>query len=170
MYINEPGADREVCRPQIHERLDFFNISKRCGVPKIKLLEREPTMKSIGKAIFFGFMAWLIAFIVAIIIYPLKEINPPFFETIMPIVLTVCGVLFSIIYFKGVEANFVKEGLLLGIIFFVLNNVIDLGMFMWGPMKMGLGAYMTDIGLTYLIYPIITTGFGYMIARVRTGG
>ena len=39
----------------------------------------------------------------------------------------------------------------------------DLLMFMWAPIKMSFGDYIADIGLTYLIYPIVTTGFGFLL-------
>ncbi len=122
-------------------------------------------MKSFGKAFLFAFLSWLIAFLSAFAIYSLKETNPPFFETIMPIVLSICAVVFSLLYFKKVESEFLKEGIYLGLIFFLLNNGIDLLMFSWGPMKMTFAAYMTDIGLTYLIYPIVTIGYGYALQR-----
>jgi len=37
---------------------------------------------------------------------------------------------------------------------------LDLFMFMEGPMKMSFSDYMLDIGLTYLIYPILGTFYG----------
>lgn len=36
-------------------------------------------------------------------------------------------------------------------------------MFMEGPMKMSLVDYVMDIGLTYLIIPAVTVGFGYVM-------
>jgi len=38
-------------------------------------------------------------------------------------------------------------------------------MFMWGPMKMSFINYMMDIGFTYLIYPIVTIGFGSVLEK-----
>jgi len=46
-----------------------------------------------------------------------------------------------------------------------MSVVIDLFMFMWGPMKKTFPDYMTDIGLTYLIYPIVTVGFGLILKK-----
>jgi hypothetical protein len=43
-----------------------------------------------------------------------------------------------------------------------ISFVIDLAMFMQGPMKMPFADYVMDIGLTYLIIPAITVGFGYL--------
>ena len=114
------------------------------------------------KILLYGFLIWLIPFIVAFLIFPIKESNLPLFESIMPVAVTLATVLFSVLYFKNVSANYLKVGVLLGLTWFAISLVIDLPLFMYeGPMKMTFGDYMMDIGLTYLIIPIITTGYGY---------
>ena len=122
-------------------------------------------MKSLKASIFYGFLLWLIPFIVAFLIFPLREAQSPFFETIMPLTLTICAVVFSILYFKGVEHGYLAESVKLGILWFGISLVIDLFMFMWGPMKMPFMDYMMDIGFTYLMFPMITIGFGYLLER-----
>jgi len=115
------------------------------------------------KALLYGFLVWLIPFIVAILIYPMHESNRPLFESIMPVVVTVCVVVFSILYFKKLEKEFIREGILLGVLWFAISLLIDLVMFLPdSPMHMELIPYMMDIGLTYLIIPAITIGFGYL--------
>ena len=122
-------------------------------------------MKSIKKALLYGFLIWLIPFITAFLIYPIHESNRVLFESIMPIIITICVVSFAYFYFKNVDKSFFKEGLLVGIIWFATCVVIDLPMFMQGPMKMTLTNYIMDIGLTYLMIPIITLGFGYLLEK-----
>ena len=119
-------------------------------------------MKSIKKTLFYGFLIWLIPFITAFLIFPIRESNRALFESIMPIVITVSVVFFAYHYFKKLDNNFVKEGVMLGITWLAISFVIDLVMFMQGPMKMTFTAYIMDIGLTYLIIPAITIGFGYL--------
>ncbi len=53
-------------------------------------------MKSIKLTLIYGFLLWLIPFVVAIIIFPLKQSKSPLFETVMPIALTVCVVFFAV--------------------------------------------------------------------------
>ena len=118
-------------------------------------------MKSIKMALFYGFLLWLIPFVVSILIFPLRAAGNPLFETIMPVVLTVCVVIFADLYFRNLETGFLREGIILGLVWFAVSLVIDLFMFMWGPMQMSFAAYMMDIGLTYLIFPIVTIGLGY---------
>ena len=119
-------------------------------------------MKSIKKTLFYGFLIWLIPFITAFLIFPIRESNRALFESIMPIVITVSVVFFAYLYFKKLDNDYKKEGILLGLTWLAISFVIDLTMFMQGPMKMTFTAYIMDIGLTYLIIPAITIGFGYL--------
>lgn len=41
--------------------------------------------------------------------------------------------------------------------------ILDLLIFTVGPLKMSLLDYATDIGVTYLMIPTITFGFGYLM-------
>ncbi len=121
-------------------------------------------MKQIKKALLYGFLIWLIPFVVAFMIFPIHESNRPLFESIMPVTITVAVVVFSILYFRKTEQAFLKEGLLLGAAWFTISLAIDLFMFLpaSSPMHMPFPEYMMDIGITYLIIPVITTGFGYL--------
>ncbi len=108
-------------------------------------------MRSYKLALFYGFLVWLILFIVAFLISPIRTSNRALFESIMPVIVTMCVVLFSVSYFRKVKADFFKEGILLGIIWLAICLIIDLMMFMLkSPIKMTLLDYMMDIGLTYL--------------------
>lgn len=120
-------------------------------------------MKSTKRALGFGILTWLLPFVVAVAVFPLKKAGDPLFETIMPLVVTFCALLFANLYFKRVTGNFVKEGVLLGSIWLCISLVVDLCMFMQGPMKMPFSAYLKDIGLGYLIFPTITIGAGWLL-------
>ena len=122
-------------------------------------------MVSIRRALGYGFLLWLIPFIVAVLIFPLKKSGSPLFETIMPVTLTICAVVLSILYLKRVGRNYLIESIKLGGLWFFISIIIDLGMFMGGPMKMSFLDYMFDIGLTYLIFPTVTIGYGCMLAK-----
>ncbi len=63
------------------------------------------------------------------------------------------------------NSGYLSESIKLGIIWFIISIIIDLLMFMWGPMKMSFINYMMDIGFTYLIYPIVTIGFGSVLEK-----
>lgn len=125
-------------------------------------------MRSYKLALLYGFLVWLIPFVVAFLIYPIKTSNRVLFESIMPVMVTICVVLFSVFYLRKVMADFFKEGILLGVIWVTISLAIDLAMFMpQSPMKMSFADYMMDIGVTYLIIPTICIGFGYLLDKQR---
>ncbi|UCD28447.1 MAG: hypothetical protein JSV03_15405 [Planctomycetota bacterium] len=124
-------------------------------------------MKSYKKALLFGLGVWLIPFAVSCFIFPLKSSDRALFESIMPVAVAVSTVFFAVLYMRRVGAGFIKEGMLLGIIWLVISLIIDLCLFMEGPMKRPFIDYIKDIGLTYMIIPAITTGFGLVLEGKR---
>ena len=78
-------------------------------------------MKKYLKIALFGFLIWLIVFLISIALFSIHETQRPLFESIMPVVITACVVFFSILHFRKTEANFLKEGVLLGVIWFAVN-------------------------------------------------
>jgi hypothetical protein len=115
------------------------------------------------KIVIFGVLVWLIPFLVSFLIFPLKTSMEPLFESIMSIILTLMVVTLSYYYLKNIKVNLVKEGIIIGTVWFVINIAIDLVMFLPpSPMQMSFADYMMDIGLTYVMIPVITIGMGYM--------
>jgi hypothetical protein len=122
-------------------------------------------VKEYWKIILFGFIIWLAPFLVSFAIYPLKTAGNPLFETVMPVIISIVTAIFMALYFAGSKGNYLRRGITIGVAWFVISIVIDLLMFMWGPMKMSFGDYMIDIGLTYLIIPAMTVGTGFVLQK-----
>lgn len=135
------------------------------GSTRLFLNKESDAMRKYPRMILLGFLTWLIPFLVAIIIFPLRTSQRLLFESIMPNIVVVCAVFFSITYFRRQEVNCLKEGMIIGGVWFTINIGLDLLLFMEGPMKMSISDYMKDIGLTYLIIPIVTVGFGYLLEQ-----
>jgi hypothetical protein len=118
------------------------------------------------KIVLFGFLTWAIAFAISFVVFPFKASDRGLFESVMAVTVAALAALFAILYLRAVKTSFLKEGVLIGGVWFLVNLVIDLFLFLPpSPMQMSLGAYMTDIGLTYLIYPIVTIGLGYLLEQ-----
>ncbi len=117
--------------------------------------------------IIYGILVWLIPFVISFFIYPLKQEENPLFESIMPVVVALATVIFAVLYLKKIGTSYMKETTMIGIAWFLINVVLDLLMFMWGPMKMGFAEYWYDIGVTYLMIPIITIGLGTVMDKVK---
>jgi hypothetical protein len=93
----------------------------------------------------------------------------PLFESIMPVIITATVVIFSYLYFKPLMGNYVNQGVLAGVTWLFISLIIDLLLFLPpGPMQMSVTSYFMDIGITYLMIPIITIGFGYQSQRIAS--
>ena len=111
----------------------------------------------------FGVLVWLVPFAVSFFIYPLKTAGNPLFESIMPLVITIMVVSLSYLYLKNIETDLLKEGVMVGVVWFIINIAIDLVLFLPpSPMQMSFTNYMMDIGITYLMIPVITIGLVVM--------
>ena len=129
-------------------------------------------MKSYKRAFLYGFLLWLIPFVVSLLLFPIRSAERPLFESIMPVILSVLCVLFANLYFRTLESGFVRERVILGVLWLVISVVIDLPLLTSNPINMSFAEYIKDIGLVYLIFPTITIGFGYLLevrreAKVR---
>jgi hypothetical protein len=121
----------------------------------------------------YGFALWLIPFLFSILIYPLKQAGSPLFETLMPVVLALCAIVFTCLYFRAFPAHYLRDGVRLGLVWMGMSIALDLLLFTWGPMAMGFLDYLLDIGLTYLLFPILTVGSGWLLhmsSGQSTGG
>lgn len=118
------------------------------------------------KLIGFGFFIWFIPFLISFLIMSVRNENRILFESIMPVVVVFVVVLFSILYFKKIEKQWIREGIIAGIMWFLISIVIDLIMFLpetsW---HMDIIDYMLDIGLTYLIIIIIPVGYSIRLNK-----
>ncbi|HZS09115.1 MAG TPA: hypothetical protein VFD58_30050 [Blastocatellia bacterium] len=124
-------------------------------------------MQSPKRAVLYGIAVWLLALLVSMIIFPLKASWPALFESIMPVTLALLAVVFCHLYFRRCAGDFLREGAWLGATWLGINLLFDLPLFSWGPMKVPLVNYLADVGLTYLILPIITTGLGMQMDGVQ---
>ncbi len=118
------------------------------------------------KAVLFGFSLWMIPFAVSVLIFPLRATQRPLFESIMPVVIAVWTVFFSILYLTRIDGNFLREGIFIGIVWLLFSIALDLIVFQ-GPLKMPLRDYISDIAVTYLIIPTIAIGLGYLMDHPR---
>lgn len=116
-------------------------------------------MRSWRRILGLGFVAWLVPFVVAFLVFPFRESARPLFESIMAVAVTASVVILGLVYLRRIDGGFVREGLLLGVIWFVMCVLIDAPLMLFGgPMKMAFGQYMADIGLTYVVIPVVILG------------
>lgn len=126
-------------------------------------------MHSYKKAFLFGFLTWLVPFVAAFAFYKRDgslSIDIFLFKSIMIVVASAFGSFVLVKYFKSVKDNFVKEGVLVGVLWFAINIILDVIILM--PMsKMSLKDYIMQIGLRYLMIPAISMGMGYALRNSK---
>lgn len=125
-------------------------------------------MNKLVKIVLFGFILWLVPFLTGFLFFDPSGnflIPETFFKTIMVVEGALVGVVLAVRYFKDIEADYVREGVILGGVWLVINLCIDLLFVFAGFFPMSVVQYFTDIGLRYLSMPIYTIGIGYVLKQ-----
>lgn len=124
-------------------------------------------MKKALKILLFGIIIWLIPFIMAFFFYtPAGQLSVDIFlfKTIMLLIGNLTGVIFLVIYLRKTEKNYLKESIIIGLIWLLINYILDFVILL--PMsKMSVGDYFIQIGLRYLLLPVVSIGFGYLLNK-----
>src|SRR5687767_10459055 len=113
-------------------------------------------MTSWRRAILLGIAVWLVPFVVAFATFPLKTSWRSLFESIMPVTLAAIVVACAVRYFRQTGAVSVREGARLGLVWMAISVLIDLPLMLSPPISMPFAEYVADIGVTYLMIPVIT--------------
>ncbi len=123
-------------------------------------------MSSWRRILVLGFLAWFVPFLVAFVAFPVRQSARPLFESIMAVTVTATAVTLGLAHLRRLEGGFVREALLAGSVWLAACILIDAPlMLLGGPMRMTLGEYMADVGLTYVSIPVATLGLGIASAR-----
>lgn len=120
------------------------------------------------KMVLFGLIVWLVPFIVSFAFVDRQGnfiIAETFFKSIMVVTGALVGVVLAVKYFGDVKTDYVNEGIVLGVIWLVINLALDLLMVFGGFFQMSVPQYFTDIGLRYLSMPIYTIGMGFALMQ-----
>ena len=121
--------------------------------------------RTILRVVLLGLLSWLIPFLAGFALFAVKKANAPLFTTLMYLaVLATAGLLLSW-YFRKRPVS-VREAGLVGLLWLGINLAMDYPMFAFGPMKMTPLAYYSEIGLTYLTFPL----FAVLSARLAKAG
>lgn len=125
------------------------------------------TKKMIIKNILLGILSWLIPFAVSFLFYkPGGELIVPYstFKSTIMIVGTLSGCYLLFRYFKSVESQFIRHGIIVGLSWFAINLVLDTAVLI-PIMKTGFADYFMSIGLGYLAIPVISITMGFLLDR-----
>lgn len=114
------------------------------------------------KNVAYGFLSWLVPFVASLFFYTREgelAINIFLFKSIMIVVGSLTAAILLISYFKGIGADYLKEGVTLGFTWLFINLLLDI-IVLVAMFGMPAGDYFSQIGLRYLVIPVMTITVG----------
>lgn len=116
------------------------------------------------KMFLFGIITWIIPFVTSFLFFDMETqqltINEMFFKSIMILEGGLVGVFLLVHYFRKVSSGFVREGIIIGLCWFIINLLLDV-IVLLPTSDMDFITYFQEIGMRYLLIPVISTGMGY---------
>ncbi|MCX6274567.1 MAG: hypothetical protein NTV09_05125 [Bacteroidetes bacterium] len=123
------------------------------------------TRKIIFKNILLGFLSWLIPFVVSFFFYrPGGELVVPYatFKSTIMAVGMISGSYLLFRYFKLVDTDFIRHGVIVGLSWLAINIVLD-SVILIPIMKTTFQDYFMSIGIGYAGIPAISIAMGYLL-------
>ncbi len=114
------------------------------------------------KNILYGFLAWLIPFVASFFFYTREgklTIDIFLFKSIMIVVGSISAAILLVLYFRKINGDYLKEGIIVGLTWLGINVLLDLLVLI--PMSgMSIADYFTQIGIRYLVIPVMSITVG----------
>lgn len=124
-------------------------------------------MRKAIRILLLGVAVWALPFALGMALFPVVDPATALFDTLMSVAMAFSASLFALIHLTRCSASSLDEGLFAGSIWTVMAIALDLPFFILGPaeMRMTPTDYIADIGLTYLMIPIIAAAIGQALRR-----
>jgi len=117
----------------------------------------------------FGVLAWLVPFVLSIFLYTPQGnpiIDVLFFKSIMIVTGGIVGAFLIVKYFEGIKKEQLKEGITIGVSWLMISYILDIVVLL--PMAgMDIATWFTQIGLRYLMMPIMSIMAGYILEKKK---
>jgi len=121
-------------------------------------------MKKYLKMGLFGFLIWLMPFVIGFLFYSPQGqllVDALVFKSIMVVVGSITGASLLVLYFKKITTKYLFEGVVVGLVWLSLNLLLDIVVLV--PMSgMTIGNYFGQIGLSYLTIPTMSISMGFV--------
>jgi hypothetical protein len=123
-------------------------------------------MKAGVRALLFGLAVWAVPFAAGMAIFPWVPPETALFDTLMAVAMSLSATIFAVLHFRRAAAS-LAAGLGVGAFWAVLAVALDAPFFFFGlpEMRMSVADYAADIGLAYLMIPIIAAGVAHASRR-----
>lgn len=76
-------------------------------------------------AIIFGVLIWILTFVLSATFNPIFTTNVRNVNIVVPIITIIVTGFFGILYIRAIDTNEIVEGFLVGIIFVIINIILD---------------------------------------------
>lgn len=116
------------------------------------------------KIVLFGFLVWLIPSLITLASNYFSSVFIVF-EIISGMAIAVTVITFSYLYLMDINVNYVKEGVLIGVIWLLISIILDLLMIIVGITELNLNSYLMYVAPLYIIIPAITIGLGFYLDK-----
>lgn len=114
-------------------------------------------------AIIFGIVIWVLSYVLSTALGPIFTDNLPHINIILPLISIIVTGFFGILYIRNIETNEVVEGILVGMVFVIVDIFLDMIFFVIPktPNTM-FEHYTTHVLSVAIITILITTFLGYL--------
>ena len=113
--------------------------------------------------IIYGFLIWLLTYIISSIVQPVIIENIEYVNIIVPLSIIIVTGFFGILYIRNIAENEVIEGIKVGILFIIIDVILDIIFFIKKKKKNVLILnYPMHVGYMIIIMLTITTLLGYL--------
>jgi uncharacterized membrane protein YpjA len=121
------------------------------------------------KKIGYGIVLWAIPYVTSIPLLGLNQSDQLLFKTIMIVEGSIVGAILAAAYFMGVKRDFLRDGIVVGIVWIVVSWILDYGgvVYLSG---MTLDRYFMEIGLRYIAMAAPTVAIGYVLEKRLAAG
>ena len=113
----------------------------------------------------FGFLTWLVPFATSMFFYSKNGlmIDIFLFKSIMIVVGAVTGGVLLVLYFKKIRNGHLREGIIVGTVWFCVNIGLDLLVLVLA-FRTPIADYFAGVGLRYLVIPVMSISIGKALA------
>ena len=105
------------------------------------------------RAVLFGLLSWFVPLVISFFFIPIKKLDAPLFSGLMYLVVLVTAGVLLVNYFHRRLVT-LHEAFVVGSLWLVMNLIFDYPLFAFGPMKMAVGKYYSEIGVVYVTFPV----------------
>lgn len=118
---------------------------------------------NIKLGVVYGVLIWFLTYLVSTFVQPIILDNVMYINLVTPISIIIFTGFFGILYIREINENEVIEGITVGIIFVIVDVIMDLTVFIIPHNENHLVAnYPTHVLSMLIIVMIITTMLGYL--------